>query len=339
VIEIFVCATVSFFVTFFITPYIIRYFKFIKLTTTDVHKKDKPLLPTSIGVPLVVGMLAGLLFYSFLISFISGKNSGLVILFASITTILITMFAGFVDDLNTKQVKIAGHIEGKRGIRKLQRVLLTLPAAMPLMTIMAGDTTMTVPLIGNVNFGIFYPLILIPIGVVGAANMVNMLGGYNFLEGGMGLVYTFSLGLFAYLHGSLLAAVLFFVTFSSLLALAKYNFYPAKILPGDSIQYVLGAVIACGAIIGNMEKATVIVMFPFIIQAILKFYSRIKLGYFASDLGILQKDGTIKPKYGKQVYSWIHLITNLRNLNERQIVIVMMAIQAAFSIIPFLGII
>jgi len=338
-IEIIICAIVSFFVTFFITPYAIRYFKFIKLTTTDVHKKDKPLLPTSAGVPLVVGMLSGLLVYCFLIVFVRGQNSELVTLFASITSILIIMFIGFVDDLSTKQVKVAGYIEGKRGIKRWQRPLLTLAAAVPLMTIMAGDTTMTVPFIGNVNFGIFYPLVLIPIGVVGATNMVNMLGGYNFLEGGMGLIYSFSLGLFAYLHGSLIAAVLFFITFTSLLALAKYNFYPAKILPGDSITYVLGAVVATGAIIGNMEKATAIVMLPFIIQGILKFYSRIKLGYFASDLGILQKDGTIKPKYGKRVYSWIHLITNLKNLNEKQIVLVMMAVQAIFAVIPFLGII
>jgi len=77
---------------------------------------------------------------------------------------------------------------------------------------------------------------------------------------------------------------------------------------------------------------------PFIIQGILKFYSRLKLGRFASDLGILQKDGVIKPKYGKQIYSWIHLITNLGNLNEKQIVIVMMLIQAFFSLIPFLNI-
>jgi UDP-N-acetylglucosamine--dolichyl-phosphate N-acetylglucosaminephosphotransferase len=337
-IEIIISIIVSAIVTFFITPYAIKYFRFIELTTTDVHKKNKPLVPNSAGVPVVSGIMAGLLVYIFLSVFIHKQNSQLVSLFASMTSILIVMFSGFIDDLNTKQVKVAGYIEGKRGLKAWQKPLLTLPAAFPLMAIMAGNTTMSLPLIGSVNFGIFYPLVIIPIGVVGASNMINMLGGYNFLEGGMGLIYTFSLGLFAYLHGSLIASIIFLTTFGALCAIAKYNFYPAKILPGDSLTYTLGAVVATGAIIGNMEKATIITMLPFIIQGVLKFYSRFKLGHFASDLGILQKDGSIKPKYGKQIYSWIHLITNLRNLTERQIVFVMMAIQAVFSIIPFLGI-
>lgn len=330
---------ISAIVTFFITPYTIKYFRFIRLLTIDVHKKNRPLVPNSGGIPVAAGIIAGLLVYVFLSVFIYRQSSQLVGLFASMTSILIIMFPGFIDDLNTKQVKVLGYIEGKQGLKAWQKPLLTLPAAFPLMAIMAGTTTMTLPFIGAVNFGIFYPLIIVPIGVVGASNMVNMLGGYNFLEGGMGLIYTFSLGLFAYLHGNLIASTIFFTTFGALCGIAKYNFYPAKILPGDSLTYTLGAVVAVGTIIGNMEKAAVITMLPFIIQGILKLYSRFKLGYFASDLGILQKNGSIKPKYGRRVYSWIHLITNLGKLTEKQIVITMMAIQGIFSLIPFFSII
>jgi len=338
-IEILASVIISTLTTLFITPYAIRYFRLIGLLTTDVHKKNKPLVPNSAGVPVVAGIIAGLLVYTFITVFIYQESSQLVYLFASITSILIIMFSGFLDDLNSRQVKVAGHIEGKQGLKAWQKPLLTLPAAFPLMAIMAGDTTMTLPFIGAVDFGILYPLLIVPIGVVGAANMVNLLGGYNFLEAGMGLIYTLSLGIYAYLHGSIIASAIFLTTFGALLGIAKYNFYPAKILSGDSLTYTLGAVVAVGAIVGNIEKATVITMAPFIIQGILKFYSRFKLGRFASDLGILQTNGTIKPKYGKQIYSWIHLITNLGNLNEKQIVFAMMMIQAIFSLIPFLGII
>jgi UDP-N-acetylmuramyl pentapeptide phosphotransferase/UDP-N-acetylglucosamine-1-phosphate transferase len=102
---------------------------------------------------------------------------------------------------------------------------------------------------------------------------------------------------------------------------------------------VLGAVVACGAIIGNMEKIVVITMAPFIIQGILKFYAKLKIGHFPSDLGILQRDGTIKSKYGKNIYSWTHLVMNLGKFSEKQITLIMMGIQALFSIIPFLKII
>ncbi|MEM3393645.1 MAG: hypothetical protein QXY79_01195, partial [Candidatus Methanomethylicia archaeon] len=189
-------------------------------------------------------------------------------------------------------------------------------------------------LIGNVNFGIHYPLLIVPLGIDGARNMVNMLGGFNGLEAGMGLVYTTALGLYAYIHGNLIAVAIFWITASSLLALLKYNFYPAKILAGDSLTYALGAVVACGAILGNMEKASVIVMLPFIIQALLKFYSRFKLGYFASDLGILTKNEKIKSKY-KKIYSWTHLLMKL-NLNEKQIVFGMILIQVFFACMIFL---
>ncbi|MFQ5941760.1 MAG: hypothetical protein ACE5KA_08710, partial [Nitrososphaerales archaeon] len=120
------------------------------------------------------------------------------------------------------------------------------------------------------------------------------------------------------------------------LGMVRYNFLPAKILPGDSTTYVLGAVIAVGAIIGDMEKAAIIISIPFIIQAILKFYSRIKLGYFASDMGVLQEDGTIRSKYGKSIYSWIHVMMRIRNMSERKLVFAMMGVQAVFAIIPFL---
>ncbi|MEM7821754.1 MAG: hypothetical protein QXX38_03020 [Candidatus Aenigmatarchaeota archaeon] len=329
-----VSALASFFTTLIFTPYIIRYFKFIGLTSVDVHKKGKPMVPISAGVPLVIGVVGGLLFYIFLSVFLLKDESQLVKFFAAITSMMITMFSGFVDDLNSKQVKFAGYLEGKRGLKKWQKPLLTLPAAIPLIAIMAGDTTMSLPLIGSVDFGVFYPLLIVPIGVVGASNMVNMLGGFNGLEAGMGLVYTSALGLYAYLHGSFVAATIFWITASALLALLKYNFYPAKILAGDSLTYTLGAIVACGAILGNMEKAGVSVMLPFIIQGLLKFYSRFKLGYFASDLGILQKDGTIKSKYDK-IYSWTHLLMKL-NLKEKQIVVGMVLIQLAFSFLPFL---
>jgi UDP-N-acetylglucosamine--dolichyl-phosphate N-acetylglucosaminephosphotransferase len=132
----------------------------------------------------------------------------------------------------------------------------------------------------------------------------------------------------------MVAAILFLVTFGSLLAILKYNFYPAKILAGDSLTYTLGAVVACGAIIGNMEKATLITMLPFLIQGALKFYSKFKLGYFASDLGILKRDGTIKSKYDG-IYSWTHVAMKL-NLTEPQIVMLLIAIQCIFAFIPFI---
>jgi len=331
-------ALFSFFTTLLLTPYVIKYFKFVKITTADVHKKNKPLIPNSAGVPVTFGILIGLLFYVFIQVFLYNDFSHVTYIFAAITSLLIIMFSGFVDDLNSAQIKIDGYVAGKRGLKTWQKPLLTIPAALPLMTVMVGTTTMNIPFLGAVNFGIFYPLIIIPVGVVGAANMVNMLGGFNGLEAGMGVIYTLSLGIFSFLHGNGIATVIFLSTSAALVAILKYNFFPARILPGDSITYVLGAVVAIGAIVGNIEKAAVITMLPFIFQGMLKLYSFYKLKHFPTDMGILQKNGTIKSKYEKKIYSLTHVVMNLGNFTERQIVLIFIFIQIVFATIPFLGV-
>lgn len=331
-------ALVALVVTYIATKYAIRYFNFIKLVTTDVHKKDRPLVPYSAGIPLTAGLICGLLVYIFINVFVFGNQSSLAEIFAGITSIFIIAFVGLLDDLNSVQTKVRGFIEGKRGLKKWQKPLFTLFAAFPLMAIMAGTTHIFLPVVGDVQLGLLYPFFIVPAAIVIASNVINMLGGFNGLEVGMGLVYTFSLGLFAFFNDAGLASVLFFTTFAALLGLARFNFPPAKILPGDSLTYLLGAVLAVGAIIGNMEKAVLLTMIPFFIQAALKFWSLKKTGHFASDLGVFQKDGTISSRYGNKIYSWTHLITRTGKFTELQLVAIMVVVQIAFSSLPFLGV-
>lgn len=320
------------------TPAIIRYFKLTGIMTSDVHKKGNPLVPNSVGVAVAVGIIAGILSYIFLETFVLNNQLATPDLLAASTSVMIITFTGFLDDLNVKQINIAGHPIGRAGLKRWQKILMIIPAAFPLMVIKAGHTTMVLPFFGTIDFGILYPLVIVPVGIFGAANMVNMLDGFNGLAAGMGIVYTLSLGVFAYLHGSIAASILFLATFAALVAIIKFNWYPAKILSGDSLTYVLGAVVAIGAIIGNMEKAAIITMVPFIVQGILKFYARYKLYQFPTDMGILQKDDTIKSKYGNSIYSWTHLAMKLGNLTEQKIVASLIFIQIIFSILPLLNV-
>jgi UDP-N-acetylglucosamine--dolichyl-phosphate N-acetylglucosaminephosphotransferase len=200
------------------------------------------------------------------------------------------------------------------------------------MVIHARSTTMALPIIGQIDFGVWFPLIIIPIGFVGASNVVNMLGGFNGLEAGMGTVYTFSLGVFAWMNGRVEAAVLLLTACAALLAFLRYNWYPAKILPGDSLTYFLGSLVAAGVIIGNMERAGLIVMLPFVIEFVLKARSKFK----ASCLGKLRDDGKLDSPYGKKIYSWTHVMMNLDRLSEKEVVIAMILVQIIFATLPFL---
>ena len=336
VIGLALSVAIAFFVTLFITPKLIRFFYRIGVVALDLNKPNKPILPSSGGIAVAIGILAGLLSYVGIQTFVYHQES--LTLLAVTASVLIVMFVGFFDDLNVKssQVKTNEGYDIRVGIPRWAKPLLTFPAAIPLMAISVGETTLSLPFLGEVNFGILYPLLLVPIGIVGASNMVNMLGGHNGIEAGTGLIYMLSLGLYSLIFLGPSSSAIFFISAVALLAFLRYNWYPSKILPGDSLTYLLGSLVASGVIVGNMEKVGVIIMTPFIIQGILKFYSKYRLGQYASDLGISGKYGTLKSKYGKDIFSLTHLIMNLGNFKENQITKIMMVVQLLFGLIPFL---
>ncbi len=326
---------ISFAVTFITTPYFSRFLYAVGIVGLDLHKKDKPKLASSGGICVAFGVLAGLLSYIGLQTFLSTSEGDLQSLLAVTSSVLIVMFVGLLDDLNVKsrKVKTKEGYDIRIGFPQWLKPLLTLPAAVPLMAISAGVTYMSIPFIGRVEFGILYPLVLVPLGMVGASNVVNMLAGFNGLEAGMGIIYLSSLGIFGLIHGRI-GSVILLITFTALVGFIKYNWYPAKILPGDSLTYLLGSMVAAGVIVGNMEKGGMLVMLPFIIEFFLKARSKFK----ASCLGKLRKDGKLDSPYGRKVYSWTHVIMNLKPLTEKQVTIILMLIQICFSILPFLPI-
>jgi len=332
---------ISFLTTFLLTPRIIEFLQAAQIVAVDLHKKDRPKLPASGGICVGSGILVGILFYVGVQTFFpvlssSGSQKSAIELLAVISSVLIVTLSGLLDDLNvkTRAIQTKDGVNVKIGFPQWVKPLLTLPAAVPLMVISAGRTTMALPIIGVVNFGNLYPLVIIPIGFVGASNVVNMLGGFNGLEAGMGLVYTLSLGLYSLLEGRDQAAVLFLTASVALLAFLRYNWYPAKILAGDSLTYLLGSLVAAGVIIGDMQRAGLTVMFPFIIEFVLKARSRFK----ASCIGKLRDDGRLNPPYGKKIYSWTHVLMNLDRLHERDVTIALIFIQILFAGLLFLEI-
>ena len=318
---------VSFFIVLFLTPQFIRFAKRINLLAIDQNKKDKPKIATSGGLVLFTGIFSGLMVYIFFKTFFPEEGAlvinkdSLTLLFAALTSIFIIMFVGFIDDLLRKSKYEFP------GLRQWQKPLLTLVAAIPLMVVNAGTTLINLPFFGTVNFGLAYPLFLIPIMVVGASNMVNLLGGFNGMESGMAIVYIGTLGLFAFTNYRYLAALIALVTFMSLLAFYIYNKYPAKILPGDSLTYLLGAVIISIAVLGNIEKVALIISIPFIIEFILKSRSKLR----AQSYGYYQ-DGKVKSYY-KKIYSIPHLFTRTGKFTEKQVVYFMVFVELIFAVL------
>jgi len=304
-------------------PWLIRYLKRVGLVVKDQNKKDKTLVPLSGGLAVMGGIFLGVMAYIFIRTFFFNDAVLLLPFFAAITTILLISVIGFIDDSIIKRSK-----DASAGLKQWQKPLLTLIAAIPLIVIKAGTTTIFVPFLGSINFGILYPLLIVPLAVIYLSNAVNLLAGFNGLEAGLGIVYTGMLGLYAFSNGSYVAAIISLTTFAALLAFLKFNWYPSRIFPGDSLTYLLGGVLACIAILGNMEKAVFIVSIPFLIEFILKARSKFKAQSFG-----YWKNGKIYSLYGNKVYSLTHLFTRTEKFTEKQIVIFLMLIELIFCLL------
>ncbi|MEM7825894.1 MAG: glycosyl transferase family 4, partial [Candidatus Aenigmatarchaeota archaeon] len=76
----------------------------------------------------------------------------------------------------------------------------------------------------------------------------------------------------------------------SLIAFLIFNKYPAKVFPGNTLTYATGALIACTAILGNMEKIAVFLFIPYFLEFLIKAKNKFKTECF----GIPQKNGSLK---------------------------------------------
>lgn len=310
---------VSFLTTFLLTPWIIPKLKRAGITGRDVNKPDNPEIPEMGGFAVVFGLSAGLLLAIALSTFFGFFNEDFQLKFilAAFATIMLMTLVGIFDDLFTMHQAV--------------KAALPLFAALPLVAVKAGETTMTIPFIGSIPFGIFYTLLLIPIGVAGASNVTNMLAGFNGLEAGMGAVACFSLGVIAVGIEEIEAAILLLSMCGALLAFLYYNRYPARVLIGDLGTLSIGAVIASSVILGNFEMAGVIVIIPYAID----FFMKARNGFPSRDW------------WGEQGWSklvcrgnpvgfcqWIMKATG--GITEKSLVLILIGMESIFGVIAIL---
>jgi UDP-N-acetylglucosamine--dolichyl-phosphate N-acetylglucosaminephosphotransferase len=320
---LYVSIILAFITTFYLTWKWIPVAKRAGLVGKDMNKPSKAEVAEMGGVAVLGGVLGGLLFYIALNTFIFNQVAFNISLFGTMSTILIIAFIGIIDDF----------LGWKIGLSQWQKPLLTIPAALPMMVINAGHSTMSLPILGVVDFGILYPLLIVPLGIIIASNGFNMLAGYNGLEAGMGIIMLSALSFVAYLTGSSFVAMIGAVTVAALVAFLFFNWYPAKIFPGNGFTYMIGAIIACIAILGNMEKLAIILFIPYIVDFFLKARSKMK----AEEFGKVQADGSLLKPYDKYFglpHVLIDLISKLKGKAfERDVVLTLLLIEVLFALV------
>lgn len=316
---------VSFLVTLFALPFWIRRALARDFVGIDVHKKGKYKVAELGGLIVVFGAVIGLLFYVAVRVFYYKDSYGIVFILSAVASILIAAIIGIVDDI----------LGWKIGLRQRQKVILSLLAALPLVVANAGHSKMNIPLLGIVDFSYAYPILLIPLAVVGASNGFNMLAGFNGLEAGMAVLQLGALGYISWISSARPAAIIAACMLAAVLAFWLFNRYPARVFPGDTFTYSVGASIAVVAILGNVEKFALILFIPYFIELALKARGGFRKESFAKVLS----DGSLANRYSKW-YSLTHVaVSLLRKIkgraSEDSVVLLLLSLEAVIAISTF----
>jgi UDP-N-acetylglucosamine--dolichyl-phosphate N-acetylglucosaminephosphotransferase len=225
-------------------------------------------------------------------------------------TIIGIAFIGLIDDL----------VNLRRVVKGLLPFFIAIPLGMS-----TTNPIIVIPGVGPVDFGV-YIVVIVPLGVTCAANATNMLEGFNGLSAGLGVIISAILIVISFLKGFTDALFLLFPLLGALLAFLRFNVYPAKVFPGDTLTMFTGATIASAAIISNLKFVGAILLVPMVLEFFLKLRGRFRSETFGEvdDQGYLY--------YNNRTESLTHLVMKLRKLKEWQLVAVFWFIEILIGI-------
>lgn len=277
----------GFLLSLFALPIWIKRAKKVGLAGKDMNKINGGIVAEAGGVCVIMGFILGLLTYIAVKTFYFQSYEDIIEIFSLMSVILIVSFIGFTDDI----------LGWKIGLNKPIRIIFLIFASLPLVVINAGHSE-----IAGIELGAIYPFLLIPLGIVGAASTFNFLAGYNGLETSQGILILSGLSVVTYLMGNRWLSIIGLVMVACLFAFYIFNKHPAKVFPGDTLTYPVGALIAIIAILGDIEKIAIFFFIPYILETILKARGRLKKESFAK----VNEDGSIEMPY-KKIYGLEHL--------------------------------
>jgi UDP-N-acetylglucosamine--dolichyl-phosphate N-acetylglucosaminephosphotransferase len=278
----------------------------------DQHKIGKPLVPNGLGVIYVLFTTV----YLFLIYFsgIAKAENGVS---APLTLAVCILFGGFM-----------GLLDDWMDLKWRYKAFMPLIAALPLIYLAIADglrTSMSLPLIGVIEFGDAYYFLVIPLIVMIVTNTVNQLGGLNGLETvcpAIILIGLMALSQFSYLILMLGPLILWF-------ALAALN-VKGKIFVGNIGSFAIGMTIASFAVITDLKSSLLISILPYIFNSSLILLTI----FFFRKRASVSLDG--KKLVSNQRRSLVTLITYRRPMTERKVVALIALIVAIFVSIAVL---
>lgn len=316
---------ISLFVCLLVLPSYIKKAKQVGITGLDIHKSNVPAIAECGGVILILAYLIGLFFF---VPYIGEKSDADVLnaeIVGTAATVLLAAFVGFIDDIYETRWRI--------------KVLTPLLGGIPLAVLQLGRSTFQTPF-GILDFKslglageIFFFIILLPVVVTACANAVNMFAGLNGLEAGSSAIMALALLVLAVRENKPEGYIILTPFLGALLAFLVFNRYPSRIFPGDVGTFGMGAVIACAAILADLERAALIMFVPYIINAVLFFVGKLKRVPPPREAQ-MNPDGTLP---APSIWSLRSIILRAHPMKEKTLVYTMLTIVALFSILGMLS--
>jgi len=298
--SIIIATLVAFITTFILTPAVAERMFRAGFKGRDLHKEERREIPEQGGIAVVAGFFSGLIVYTIL----EGPAKEIIVTTA---VALAVAGIGFFDRI-------------KRLSAREKAVSLTL-AGVPLLFIAE-------PTFLGVNFGILYYLSL-PVLFMFTCNFTNMLAGLNGLEIGVGTIASLGVAALAYLRDEKISLALALILAFSLLAFLRYNFYPARVFPGDVGTLFIGAVLFSAIIIGKFELTGAIVLLPYVVDALLKLISA-GVMVRESQKPTLVREGKLYAPRDSNL-SLVRLFLRIKPMSERQVVLIIYAVALFFA--------
>ena len=280
----------------------------------DQHKPGNPLVPWGLGVTYVLFATI----YLFLMYFlkIDSASSGVS---ASLTLAVCVLFGGFM-----------GMLDDWIDLKWRYKAFMPLIAALPLMYYAIANsatvrTSISLPLIGLIEFGNLYYFLIIPLMVMVVTNAINMLGGLNGLETVCpAIVMIGLLSISSQAAQILMAGPLFFW-----LVLAYFN-VRGKLFVGNTGSFAIGLTVTSFAVVADLKSSLVLSILPYIFNSTFILLSVL----FIRKKANVVFDG--KRLISEHKRSLVTLLTYHRPLTELQVVAVISMFVALFTALGIL---
>ncbi|ASJ05977.1 MraY family glycosyltransferase [Thermococcus pacificus] len=276
--------------TLILTPYLARMLKERGIIGKDIHKPEKPEVAEMGGLSILIGVSVALLPFA-------GQETA-----RALAVFLLFGLVGIIDDLVA--------------LRQSHKVVLSLLVAVPVAFL---DVSQEVDVFGySLNLWFLYPLFAL-LFVVGSANLVNLLAGFNGLEIGTSAI---ALGFLAAITEGPTRMVAL-TGLGAALGFLWWNKYPARVFPGDTGTLSMGALIGLVGIIGKVEVYAAILLIPHFLDFTIKAIG-VRFGVRKHGRTTVLPDGTLQaPPYP----SFLGLIMRKVRVNEPKLVAIVWGVE------------